>query len=75
MQSVSIGLFKLPGIKLDNPIQDETAQTEIINWLDDHKGRLATDTIIVFKKEAERDLFLLTWSEAIAKLEKSEKLI
>ena len=62
-----VGMFKLPGIVVsaneDEELTPEQLQ-EIEEWSDSEQGtgKRMTDTLWSFRKESQRDWFVLRWS-------------
>lgn len=70
LQTCEVGLFRLPGIVVERPedTSDESwAKTleEMDAWAASEQGcgKRMTDYLWSFKKESQRDWFILRWSE------------
>jgi hypothetical protein len=73
MEQVQVGLFKLPGIRFEKGQIPEDLNTEMIIWAkENHCGTNMNEWLWSFKTEAQRDWFILRWSELIPKVEKDE---
>lgn len=61
--NVEVGLFKLPGVLLDKEELTEEVVAEINTWCQEHNcGKQMTDVLWSFRKEKQRDLFVIRWS-------------
>lgn len=64
MKTCDVGLFRLPGVVIDK----EEATPEKIKEMDDWAasaqgvGQRMTETLWSFRKESQRDWFILKWS-------------
>ena len=68
LKTCEVGLFRLPGI-LIAPDEDEIITEEKLNEIDDWSkseqgtGKRMNDKLWSFKTEAQRDWFILRWSD------------
>jgi hypothetical protein len=67
--SVEVGMFKLPGVVVERPedYSDELwqkTQEEMDVWAksDQGTGKRMTETLWSFRKESQRDWFILKWT-------------
>lgn len=61
--NVEVGMFKLPGVLLDKEELTEERTNEINNWCKEHNcGKQTTETLWSFRKEKQRDMFIIRWS-------------
>ena len=67
MEHVKVGMWKLPGIKFMPSITDETV-IEMDKWAkENHCGMCMGPGFWSFKNEAQRDWFILRWSDEFPK--------
>lgn len=66
-----VGMFKLPGVVVERPedLNDELwqeKQTQMDEWAasDQGTGKRMTETLWSFRKESQRDWFILKWSDS-----------
>lgn len=69
LKTCEVGMFKLPGVIVERPEDwsDELwqrTQEEIDAWADSEQGtgKRMTETLWSFRKESQRDWFILKWS-------------
>ena len=69
LKTCEVGMFKLPGIIVERPEDwsDELwqrTQTEMDEWADSEQGtgKRMTETLWSFRKQSQRDWFILKWS-------------
>lgn len=63
MQTVEVGMFKLPGLLLDKEELTEEKQLEINTWCEENKcGKNMTGSLYSFRNEKQREWFILKWS-------------
>jgi len=69
LKTCEVGLFKLPGIVVERPEDwsDEhwkQTQEEMDEWVASEQGtgKRMTETLWSFRKESQRDWFILRWS-------------
>ena len=69
LKTCEVGMFKLPGIVVERPedMSDELwqrTQEEMDAWVSSEQGtgKRMTDTLWSFRKESQRDWFILRWS-------------
>ena len=69
LKTCEVGMFKLPGVIVERPDDwsDELwqkTQTEMDEWADSEQGtgKRMTETLWSFRKESQRDWFILKWS-------------
>lgn len=61
--NVEVGMFKLPGVLLDKEEVTEELLQEINEWCEQNNcGKHMTGTLWSFKKEKQRDMFIIRWS-------------
>jgi hypothetical protein len=67
MQTCEVGMFRLPGIVIEAE-EDETITEEQLKEMEDWcnsefgTGMRMTDKLFSFRKESQRDWFILRWS-------------
>lgn len=73
MKVCKIGPFNLPGISFDVTTVSEEQLSEIEEWSKSHHcgERLENRPIWWFKKETQRDLFIIRWS-SLSEIAKSD---
>jgi hypothetical protein len=64
MQTCEVGMFRLPGVVLDKEEMTEEKLHEMDEWRQTEQGvgTRMTDLLWCFKKESQRDWFILRWS-------------
>ena len=69
LKTCEVGMFKLPGVIVERPEDwsDEhwqKTQAEMDAWVDSEQGtgKRMTDVLWSFRKESQRDWFILKWS-------------
>jgi hypothetical protein len=64
MQTCEVGMFRLPGVVLDKEEMTEEKLHEMDEWrlTEQGVGTRMTDLLWSFKKESQRDWFILRWS-------------
>ena len=68
MEHVKVGMFNLPGLRFEKGQLPPELLLEMEAWArDNHCGYLANDWLWSFKTEAQRDWFILRWSDLIPK--------
>jgi hypothetical protein len=68
MEHVKVGMFNLPGLKFAKEQLSKELLTEMEQWAhQNHCGYRMNDWLWSFKSEAQRDWFILRWSDAIPK--------
>jgi hypothetical protein len=56
-------MFKLPGVLLDKEELTEDVVKEINEWCHEHNcGKQMTDIMWSFRKQKQRDMFIIRWS-------------
>jgi hypothetical protein len=56
-------MFKLPGVLLDKEELTEDVVKEINEWCQEHNcGKQMTDIMWSFRKQKQRDMFIIRWS-------------
>ena len=65
METCQVGMFKLPGIVLSKEEITEDKLLEMDEWLKSEQGvgMRMTEVLWSFKTEAQRDWFIMRWSE------------
>jgi hypothetical protein len=65
METCEVGMFRLPGVVLDKEEVTEDNLHEMDKWRQTEQGvgTRMTDLLWSFKTEAQRDWFILRWSE------------
>ena len=67
MQTCEVGLFRLPGLKFNVPIEQELS-TQMQDWSEKNKcGTYMTDRLWSFRNERQREWFILRWADEILK--------
>ncbi len=69
LKTCEVGMFKLPGVIVERP-EDwsddlwQKTQTEMDEWADSEQGtgKRMTETLWSFRKQSQRDWFILKWS-------------
>jgi len=75
MKHVEVGMWKLPGITFKSDKLSNELAEEMIAWAsENHCGTCMGPGFWSFKNAAQRDWFILRWSEQIPVEEKKEKL-
>ena len=70
MEHVKVGMFNLPGIKFEKGLIPDELHAEMCEWAkENHCGYPANEWLWSFKSEAQRDWFVLRWSDLIPKPE------
>jgi hypothetical protein len=64
MKTCEVGLWRLPGVVIDKEEVNEQVLKEMDAWAASPQGvgKRMTDTLWSFKKESQRDWFILKWS-------------
>lgn len=69
LKTCEVGMFKLPGVIVERPddwSDDhwQQIQTEMDDWADSEQGtgKRMTETLWSFRKQSQRDWFILKWS-------------
>jgi len=68
LQTCEVGMFRLPGIVIEAE-EEETISEEQLKEMEDWcnsefgKGMRMTDRLFSFRKESQRDWFILRWSK------------
>lgn len=64
MQTCQVGMFRLPGVILDAEEMTQERLHEMDEWRQTEQGvgTRMTDLLWSFKKESQRDWFILRWS-------------
>lgn len=61
--NVEVGLFRLPGVVLQQSELTEDMTQEINTWcMQNNCGKQMTGVMWSFKKQTQRDMFILKWS-------------
>jgi len=65
IETCQVGMFRLPGIVLNKEEMTEDKLSEMDAWrlTEQGTGTRMTDLLWSFKTEAQRDWFILRWSE------------
>ena len=76
-KTCEVGMFRLPGIVIEaeeDEIITEEQLKEMEDWCNSEfgKGMRMTDKLFSFRKESQRDWFILRWSDRIPKVEKDD---
>jgi hypothetical protein len=73
MEHVKVGMFNLPGLKFDKGQIPDELQLEMEIWAkENHCGYMMNQWLWSFKNEAQREWFILRWTDEIPKPEKEE---
>jgi len=68
MKNVEVGMFKLPGILFERGELTPELELEMIAWAkEEGVGMSMTENLWSFKKEAQREWFILRWSDYLQK--------
>lgn len=64
MKTCEVGLWRLPGVVIDKEEITEERLAEMDAWANSPQGvgKRMTETLWSFKKESQRDWFILKWS-------------
>lgn len=64
MKTCEVGIFRLPGVVIDKEEINEAKLVEMDEWAASTQGvgKRMTDVLWSFKKESQRDWFILKWS-------------
>ena len=64
MKTCDVGLWRLPGVVIDKEEINEERLAEMDAWANSPQGvgKRMTETLWSFKKESQRDWFILKWS-------------
>lgn len=64
MKTCDVGLFRLPGVVIDKEEITPERLKEMDDWANSPQGvgKRMTETLWSFKKESQRDWFILKWS-------------
>ncbi len=64
MKTCEVGLFRLPGVVIDKEEINEERLAEMDSWASSPQGvgTRMTEVLWSFKKESQRDWFILRWS-------------
>lgn len=64
MKTCEVGLWRLPGVVIDKEEINEERLAEMDAWAASPQGvgKRMTETLWSFKKESQRDWFILKWS-------------
>jgi hypothetical protein len=74
MEHVEVGMFKLPGLRFGKSQIPEELVTEMEAWAtENHCGFKMNNWLWSFKSQAQRDWFILRWSDQIPKEEPDEQ--
>ena len=70
IKTCEVGMFRLPGVTIEKPEewsdqQWQTIQEEMDAWAASEQGtgKRMTENLWSFRKESQRDWFILRWSE------------
>ena len=70
MEHVTVGMFKLPGLRFAKGQIPPELYEEMATWAkENHCGMVMNEWLWSFKSEAQRDWWILRWSEHIPKAE------
>lgn len=70
METCEVGMFRLPGLKFDKGFIPEPLQAEMEQWAKQNNcGTLMNGWLWSFKTEAQREWFILRWTDELSKLE------
>ncbi len=73
MEHVKVGMFNLPGLKFEKGQIPTEIQEEMYVWAKENRcGYAVNEGMWSFKTEAQRDWFILRWTDSIPKPEKDE---
>jgi hypothetical protein len=73
MEHVKVGMFNLPGLKFEKGQIPTELQEEMSVWAKENRcGYAMNEWLWSFKTEAQRDWFILRWTDSIPKPEKEE---
>jgi hypothetical protein len=68
MENCEVGMFKLPGLRFEKGQLPPELVEEMTAWAkENHCGMIMHDWLWSFKNEAQRDWFILRWSDVIPK--------
>ena len=71
MEHCQVGLFKLPGIKFEKTEIPEDIVNDMNEWCKENNcGMQMNSWLWSFKNDAQRDWFILRWSDTLSKIEK-----
>ena len=64
IETCEVGMFRLPGVVLDKEEMTEEKILEMDEWAQSEQGcgTRMTEVLWSFKKESQRDWFILRWS-------------
>ena len=69
METCEVGLFRLPGLKFDKDYIPEDMHTEMVKWAKENNcGTAMNNWLWSFKTEAQREWFILRWTDELSKL-------
>jgi hypothetical protein len=64
MKNVEVGMFRMPGISFSPLVIPEDTVTEMVKWAkENHCGTCMSPSLWSFRSPAQRDWFILRWSE------------
>jgi hypothetical protein len=73
MKNVEVGMFRLPGIVFEKGELTEELIEDMKHWAEaEGVGIQMTESLWSFKKEAQREWFVLRWSDHLKKPEKAD---
>jgi hypothetical protein len=73
MKNVEVGMWKLPGITFKADRLSADVADEMVVWAkENHCGTCMGPGFWSFKTEAQREWFILRWTDCIPKIEKDE---
>jgi hypothetical protein len=68
METCQVGLFRLPGLKFEKDTIPEELRLEMVKWAEDNNcGMPMNEWLWSFKTAAQRDWFILRWTDQIPK--------
>ena len=67
MQTCEVGLFRLPGLTFDIPLEQELID-QMRDWSEKNKcGTYMTNRLWSFRNERQREWFIIRWADEIPK--------
>ena len=73
METCEVGLFRLPGLKFDKNFVPEPMHEEMTKWAKENNcGMPCNNWLWSFKTEAQREWFILRWTDELSKLAPDE---
>ena len=73
MKNVEVGMFKLPGIVFEQGELNDELVTDMKAWAEaEGVGIQMTENLWSFRKEAQREWFILRWADHLQKKKEEE---